>query len=74
MALFTFVRHGLPRGFRDVPPTGPVHFLQYFGGGDSIVRKPPSSLNQRAWLTHDSTFQNRLWEGNDARLEPPRAV
>lgn len=74
MALFTFVQHGLPRGFRDVPPTGSVHLLQYFGGGDPIVRKPPSSLNQRTCPIPDTTFQNRLWERNGARLEPPRAV
>ena len=74
MALFTFDQHGLPRGFRDLRSTGPVHILQYFAGGDFLGRKPPSSLNQRARPLSDGASQERLCEKNDAGLEPPRTV
>lgn len=67
MALFTFIRHGFPYGLQDMLPTGPVHFLQYFGGGDSLVRKP-----SRPQITALGSFPTALfWKG--LREKPHRA-
>lgn len=60
MALFTFIRHGFPYGLQDMLPTGPVHFLQIFGGGRFVSEETIASPNHSSRLLSDGSILERL--------------